>query len=178
VRTLVVDDSPIIRILLKNILAAYGECELAKDGREAIDAYDRSLREGLAFDLICLDLGLPTISGIEVLEEIRKREVQSGSSLKARVLIITASTELHEVESVKGRGADGYLIKPIVKERLIEYLTSFGLLDGCENLIRRIDTMCGLDTIPPSVLAPLLQRMAASIARQLSNIPAQSESSH
>jgi two-component system chemotaxis response regulator CheY len=177
VRTLIVDDSPIIRILLKNMLTGYGECELAKDGREAMDAYDRSLRESLFFDLICLDLGLPTISGIEVLRQIREREAQNGSPVKARVLIITASSESSEVESLKGHGADGYLIKPIVKERLIEYVKSFGLLDSCENLIQRIDAMCRLDTILPSVLAPLIQHMAASIGRQLSHIPTQSGSS-
>jgi two-component system, chemotaxis family, chemotaxis protein CheY len=125
-RILIVDDSPVIRLLLMRILKDYGECASARDGLEAIDTYRRSLNENLPFDLICLDLGLPGIHGVDVLREVRALHAQSGSLLKPRVLVITASSELSEVEAVIQLGADGYLVKPLVKQRLFEYLTAFG----------------------------------------------------
>jgi two-component system chemotaxis response regulator CheY len=174
VRTLIVDDSPIIRLLLQRLLISYGECESAKDGQEAIDAYTRHLSADPPFDLVCLDLGLPKIDGMEVLEKIREIEAKNGWPVRSRVLVITASTELSQGEVMR-QGADGYLLKPIDNERLVKYLRAFGLsgvsagLGPCESPINRVEAMCDMDTIPVVVLARLIQRMAASIGRQLSD---------
>jgi two-component system chemotaxis response regulator CheY len=182
VRTLIVDDSPVIRILLQRILAAYGECEQAKDGQEAIDSYSRALSEGPPFDLVCLDLGLPEVSGPDVLVKIRALEAQNASAAKSRVLVITASSELKSVDAVQRQGADGYLVKPINKDKLLAYLKSFGLLclpasEPDASPIQRLEKMCDMDTIPASVLTQLIQRMAVSIGRQLPEPPTQSTSS-
>jgi two-component system, chemotaxis family, chemotaxis protein CheY len=176
VRALIVDDSPIIRLLLQRILRSYGECEFAKDGQEAVDTYSRNLSDGPFFDLVCLDLGLPVISGADVLEKIRSLEIEKRSPVKARILVITASSELLQVDAVQRQGADGYLVKPIDRQKLDTYLKSFGFLqmpegtESAESPIQRLETMCDMDTIPASVLARLIQRMAVSIGRQLSDI--------
>jgi two-component system chemotaxis response regulator CheY len=176
---LIVDDSPVIRLLLQRMLSSYGECESAKDGQEAIDIYGRSLREDTPFDLVCLDLGLPAVSGADVLEKIRALEALPGSTVKSRVLVITASGELSQVDAIRRQGADGYLIKPIDKEKLSEYLKSFGFLsepveaESHEDPIQRMVAMCDKDTISASVLTRLIASMAGSIGRQLSGPSAQ-----
>jgi two-component system, chemotaxis family, chemotaxis protein CheY len=183
VRTLIVDDSPVIRLLLQRILTSYGECESAKDGQEAIDTYCRSVREGVLFDLVCLDLGLPEISGADVLEKIRALEAQNGSPVKSRVLVITSSSESGQVDAVQRQGADGYLVKPIDKKKLLEYLKSFGFLslptgaEPGESPIQKLEALCDTDTIPTPVLARLIQRMAGSIGRQIPELSTRPASS-
>ena len=182
-RTLIVEDSPVIRLLLQRMLASYGESELAKDGQEAVDAYSRSVSEGPPFDLVCLDLGLPLISGADVLEKIRALEAQSGRATKSSVLVITGSSELDLVDALRRKGADGFLVKPIAKETLVGYLNTFGLLNRTaepeprEGPIPSLEAMCDMDQIPAPALARLIQRMAGSIARQLSDHSKQTPSS-
>jgi two-component system, chemotaxis family, chemotaxis protein CheY len=177
VRILIVDDSPVIRLILQRDLANYGEVESVQNGHEAIDAFTRRLGEGSPFHLVCLDLGLPDIPGTDVLEGIRALEAKSGSPLKSRVLVITASSESSEVEAARQRGADGYIIKPIDKRKLAEYLESFGLSGASagtelwEIPVKHVEELCGKDSIPAAVLAQLIQRMADSIYRQHSALP-------
>ncbi len=179
-RTLIVDDSPVIRSLLQRLLTSYGRCESVSDGQRAIDTFCRYLSEGDPFSLVCLDLGLNGITGADVLEKIRTAEKENGSAVKCRVLVITASSALTDVEAVRRHGADGYMVKPINKEKLAEYMTTFGFQctpaagEPVESQIQRIEEMCGRDAIPVAVMARLIQRMAGSIGRQLSATAAQS----
>ena len=97
--------------------------------------------------------------------------------------MITASGDLVQVDAVQRQGADGYLVKPIDKVTLVEYLKSFGIqplsaaAEPRDVAIQSIEAMCDLDTIPASVLARLIQRMAGSVGRQLSDPSGQSASS-
>jgi len=183
VRTLIVDDSPVIRLLLNRILASYSECELAKDGQEGIDAYSRGVRDGMPFDLICLDLAIPSISGREILEKIRALEAASGSPVRSRILVITSSAEKELVDTVRRQGADGYLVKPVERLKLIDILKTFGLLRlppgaaPCEDPVQCFETLLERDAIPPSSLTGLMQRMAASMQRQLAGVSALSAAS-
>jgi two-component system, chemotaxis family, chemotaxis protein CheY len=172
-RTLVVDDSPAIRILLQHILASYGECVVAQNGQEAIDAHSRGLSEGRPYDLICLDLGLPYFDGIAVLSKIRAAEAQRQLPVRARIVVITASREPGRTQKAIELGADGCLLKPVLAEQLIQYLREFGLV-GDDNepvygmLIRQIEQLCEADDIPVAVLARMIRGMASSIDRQSS----------
>ena len=171
-RTLVVDDSPAIRVLLQRILASYGECDVAQNGQEAIDAHSRGLSEGRPYELICLDLGLPYFDGIAVLAKIRAAEVQRQLPVKARIVVVTASREPGRTQKASELGADGCLLKPVVAEQLIQYLKDFGLVsnDATEPaygaFVRQIDQMCEVDHIPVAVLARMIRSMASSSDRQ------------
>ncbi|MEO8592007.1 MAG: response regulator [Candidatus Solibacter sp.] len=173
-RALIVDDSPVIRILLQRVLGGYGECEVAKDGQEGFDTYSRSLGEGVPFDLVCLDLGLPLISGPEVLCRIRALEAESTPPVQARILVITASSEHDMVDTVRRQGADGYLVKPVDRKKLAGYLRLFGFTNlqagaaPAGDPIQALEELCDQDMIPPPVLARLIERMAGSMGRQLS----------
>jgi CheY-like chemotaxis protein len=103
---LVVDDSEVIQHICAGFLSRYYGTRLvtAMDGAEALKCVAREPE----IDLILLDLNLPTLSGVEVLERL-------GGSEKHRripVVVVTSRSREMDIESCLAAGARGYLIKP------------------------------------------------------------------
>ena len=109
-RVLAVEDDPAIRELMRMHLALAGlHVEEVADGREALE---RARAE--AFDLIVLDLMLPTLDGITVCRAIRTE----GANRATPILMVTArDTEAYTVIGLES-GADDYLAKPFDMEDL------------------------------------------------------------
>ncbi len=107
-RILLVEDDPALSASLKQGLQQMGfAVELTHDGAEA-DAI-LSLRN---FDLVVLDLGLPGMSGMEVLKRFRKRGATTP------VLILTARDALQDRVAGLKAGGDDYVLKPFDFEEL------------------------------------------------------------
>jgi|SRR5579859_2672733 len=85
IRSLVVDDAKVTRLILEQILSGYGECGVAKSGRETLQSFTHALDEDRPYDLICLDLGLPDFGGLDVLMKIREIEEERGTLADHRV---------------------------------------------------------------------------------------------
>src|SRR5512138_3343753 len=101
-RILVVEDEKRIADFLSRGLESAGYAvDHAADGQTALD-----LVHGTEYDLIVLDLGLPDIDGLQVLQKIRNRKASPP------VLILSARDSVDD--RVKGLevGADDYLVKP------------------------------------------------------------------
>ncbi len=106
-KILVVDDEPPIRKLLRMGLASQGyEVIEAHNGKVAIEELSRKP------DLVILDLGLPDIDGLELLERIRQRE----QSLPI-VVLSSRGDEAGKVAALD-LGADDYVTKPFGMEEL------------------------------------------------------------
>lgn len=102
---LIVDDSQPSREALVELLAAQGyECTPAMDGEAAL-ALVRTRR----IDLVLLDITLPKVSGLAVLEEIRSRR----SAVELPVIMVTAHSASQEVVKALSRGANDYVTKPL-----------------------------------------------------------------
>lgn len=107
-RILLVEDDPALSASLKQGMQQMGfVVELCQDGTEA-DAI-LFLR---TFDLVVLDLGLPGMSGMEILKRLRKRAVTTP------VLILTARDALQDRVAGLKAGADDYVLKPFDFEEL------------------------------------------------------------
>ena len=108
-RALVVDDEPQIRTVQRAYLGAEGFDVLeAGTGRQALD----QLSAHPDIDVVLLDVGLPDMSGIEVLRTIR-----AGSD----VLVILVTARADEVDKLVGLGvgADDYVTKPFSPRELV-----------------------------------------------------------
>jgi CheY-like chemotaxis protein len=112
-RILVVDDDRGLRLALSTLLTNAGHTvETADDGPQALD-----LLQDRAFDIVLLDIGLPSMSGLDVLEQARAREKPP------LVIMMTADdTPQTVLESVR-RQAFRYLRKPFPPKTIVEVVS-------------------------------------------------------
>jgi len=104
-RALVVEDDPGTRALVAHRLTRAGlDVEAVADGESALDALARA-----PFDLVCLDLSLPTITGFRVCEQIKRSEALRH----VRVLVVSGRSSLHDRAFAREVGADGFVEKPL-----------------------------------------------------------------
>ncbi len=109
---LVVDDDPGIREALDRALRLEGfSVVLCEDGEAAIDAVEQGRSH-----VMVLDLGLPGISGIEVIQRLRAR----GQDLP--ICVLSARDELDDRVAGLRAGADDYVVKPFELEELLARL--------------------------------------------------------
>ena len=112
-RILIVDDNFENRQLLAEILREIAECDFAATGKEAIDAYNLSLQKSDPYSLILLDIELPGMGGLEILEKIRESERNSGIPLGEGIIIIIITAYEKRFLEAFNRGCDDYVLKPI-----------------------------------------------------------------
>ncbi|MDE2012548.1 MAG: response regulator transcription factor [Alphaproteobacteria bacterium] len=106
---LVVDDEPAIRRFLRASLSAEGyQVEEAEDGTGALAALKRH-----AMDVLVLDLGLPGISGFDVIRELR----EGGSAIP--IIVLSSRTDEGGKVRALDMGADDYVTKPFGMDELL-----------------------------------------------------------
>ncbi len=128
---LVVDDEKIIRNYMQKALKKFGSCYIVENGRDAIKYYIDSLNKNNPIKLIILDIALGaqgTMTGIEVLKEIRNIENKNNIDKEKQSIIIMA-TGNSEVETVKEcilQGCNDYIVKPVKSTTIQEKISKFG----------------------------------------------------
>lgn len=129
-RILVVEDDFISRRLLCRYLEAYGECDVAVNGKEAVAAVRQALDAKENYDLICLDIMMPEMGGQEALTKVREMEEEHGVCLGdgSKIIMTTAMEDSKNVRSAFKSLADGYVVKPIEKKKFIATLQDIGLV--------------------------------------------------
>ncbi len=114
-RVLIVDDHPLFRKGLVQLLQTIPAFQLvgeAADGAEGL-----ALARELAPDLMLLDLNMRDMSGLEVLRAVR------AARLDTRVVLITVSDHGEDVVAALRAGADGYLLKDMDPEAMLQALS-------------------------------------------------------
>ncbi|MFQ5749923.1 MAG: response regulator, partial [Planctomycetota bacterium] len=116
---LVVDDNETNRKILVHQLGAWGmEPETAGDGFRALEALERSRRQGRPFDLALLDLQMPGMDGLELAHRIRK---EAGLSDLPLVLLTSLGAPLSG-EKVRKTGIQAQISKPVRPSQLFDRL--------------------------------------------------------
>ncbi len=129
-KTLIVEDDFTSRVLLQELLKPYGPIHIAVNGKEAVDAVRAALDKEEPYELVCLDIMMPEMDGYQALKEIRGMEESRriAPSDVARIFMITALDGMKNVFQAFHGLCDAYLIKPIVKAKLLEQLDEFHLI--------------------------------------------------
>jgi two-component system chemotaxis response regulator CheY len=123
-RVLLVEDDFSSRLLLQTFLSRYGACHIAVNGKEAVEAARSALERGLRYDLICMDIMMPEMDGREAVKRIRALEVEHGilSTYGAKIIMTTAVDDIKEVNRCFHELCDGYLLKPVDLNQLLEQM--------------------------------------------------------
>jgi len=149
-RLLIVDDEKAMRLSLSEIFKMRGaQVTTAADGREAVELLNEH-----DFDLMLLDLKMPGMSGMQVLEVAQK--VRPGTV----VILLTAFATLDSAIAALRRGAHDYLLKPCEPRALIagveRGLTKRGEFMRRQSLVGLMEqTVSALKTDPTAPPAPM-----------------------
>lgn len=129
-KTLIVEDDFTARLVLQKFLSLYGECHIAVNGREGVDAFRMAMESGEGYNLVCMDILLQEMNGEEALRQIRALEESQGvlSSSGAKIIMTTAVEDVKDVIRSFQHLCGAHLIKPIHLADLLKHLRNFGLV--------------------------------------------------
>lgn len=124
-RALLVDDSRAMRSILRRMVEQIGyQVVEAGHGIEALDV----LATTDPFDLALVDWNMPHMSGIELVEAVRKD--QSLDSM--RIVMVTSESDISCMQRALENGADEYVMKPFDQAILLQKLLELGLPSGSQ----------------------------------------------
>jgi two-component system, sensor histidine kinase and response regulator len=115
---LIVDDQKFIHQFVTQILGEmhFPDVVSAYDGEEAKNILERAFKAQIPFDAVFLDLGMPNMTGLEVLRYFRKRPQYDATAF----IMLTAESEEQNVRDILRAGANAYIIKPMSRENLMK----------------------------------------------------------
>ena len=129
-KSLVVEDDFAARKLMRRWLSQVSDCDIAVNGIEAVDAFNEALKEGVPYDLVCLDIMMPQMDGHQALEAIRQIESEQGivGLDSVKVIMTTALDDSKHVLGAFREGCEGYIVKPVKKQKLLTEMEKLGLI--------------------------------------------------
>ena len=114
-KILIVDDSASHRCLLRQLLEELGNQVVeATNGSEALLLYDE-----VRPDLVALDRVMPELDGVTTLERLRKVDPN------VKVVMLSSSNTVSELLEAREAGAQGFLLKPLRREKVREAIRKF-----------------------------------------------------
>lgn len=115
-KVLLVEDDTFNALLLKTILRKWGiDTDESSNGYEALEKAKAS-----TYDLVLTDIHMPGMSGIQLLQELRKMPEDKA---RTPVVAVTANAMKHDLNNYLRQGMDAYLLKPFSEEELSKLLS-------------------------------------------------------
>lgn len=115
-RVLLVDDHPLMRRGIHQLLSFEDEFEVVAEASNGADAV--AMNHEHKPDLVLLDLNMKGMSGLDTLNALR------ADDCDAAIVILTVSDSPADIEAIVKAGADGYLLKDTEPDELVELLKS------------------------------------------------------
>jgi PAS domain S-box-containing protein len=119
---LVAEDNEINALLIRSLLSRLGHrVVIATNGAAALESWLAAKSAGTPYDLVLMDVQMPELDGIEAAQRIRALEAgQPGR--RTPILALTANALVEHRYACFEAGMDGFLIKPVDREKLVEAL--------------------------------------------------------
>ena len=119
---LVAEDNEINALLMRSLLSRLGHhAVITTNGEEALESWLSAKSAGSPYELVLMDIQMPQLNGIDTTKRIRQLEAgQSGR--RTPILALTANTLVEDRYACFEAGMDGFLIKPLDRDKLAEAL--------------------------------------------------------
>jgi PAS domain S-box-containing protein len=119
---LVAEDNEINALLMRSLLTQLGHhAVITTNGEAALQSWQSAESAGSPYDLVLMDIQMPGLDGIETARRIRACEI--GKQVRPTpILALTANTLAEDRYACFEAGMDGFLVKPLDREKLIEAL--------------------------------------------------------
>ncbi|SFN95924.1 PAS domain S-box-containing protein [Bradyrhizobium sp. Ghvi] len=119
---LVAEDNEINALLMRSLLTKLGHrVVIAVHGEAALESWLAASSAGTPYDLVLMDIQMPQLDGIEATKRIRAHEAATGGH-HTPILALTANTLVEDRYACFEAGMNGFLIKPLDREKLDEAL--------------------------------------------------------
>jgi signal transduction histidine kinase/CheY-like chemotaxis protein len=119
---LLAEDNEVNALLVQALLTKLGHRPtVAKDGAAAVEVFLAARAAGRPFDLVLMDLQMPRLDGIEATRRIRAAEAGTGHT---PVVGLSANGLAEDRNAGLAAGMDGFLLKPLDRERLAAVLAT------------------------------------------------------
>ena len=123
---LVAEDNEINALLARALLVRLGHYPtMAASGAVAIESWLAARAAGTPFNRVLMDLHMPGMDGLEATRQIRAIEAETNAP-RMPILALTANASAEDREECLAAGMDGFLVKPLDRERLAAALAAFG----------------------------------------------------
>ncbi|RAP77645.1 response regulator transcription factor [Paenibacillus montanisoli] len=133
-KVLITDDEPTIREGLKTLIdweeLGFEVVGTAANGKDALGKF-----EGLAPDLMIVDIRMPGMSGLELIEQLRK----NGHAV--HVMILSGYADFEYAKKAITLDTDGYLLKPVDEDELVDYLKKLRVTLASESEAKQKSSM-------------------------------------
>ena len=121
-KILLVDDDSVCNLLTQEIILDMNitnTISVATNGEEAL-RYFQGTHNEVEYDLILLDLLMPTMDGLEFLDKVNAE--YSELRKKIKIVILTSSSAGQDIENLRKRKIDGFIVKPLTEKKLFEII--------------------------------------------------------
>jgi len=119
---LVAEDNEINALLMRSLLSRLGHhAVIATNGAAALESWFAAKSAGTPYDLVLMDIQMPELDGIETAKRIRASEAGEPAR-RTPILALTANTLVEDRYACFEAGMDGFLIKPLDRDKLAEAL--------------------------------------------------------
>ena len=126
---LVAEDNEINALLARALLVKLGHRPtMAGSGGAAIECWLAARAAGMPFDRVLMDLHMPGMDGSEATRRIRTIEAEDESP-RTPIIALTANASAEDREACLAAGMDGFLVKPLDRDRL-----AAALARGCSRI--------------------------------------------
>ena len=117
-RILLIDDEPVALTKLELMLTNVGICDTASSGIAATECFVKAINDNQPYDLITIDIELPDITGLELLNRFCQLEQKNGIT-PAKKIMVTAHSNVDYVVKAKNK-CDAFVVKPLRKATLLD----------------------------------------------------------